>query len=84
MIDIVLHGHDNVCEYVEYNCEYCAIVGALILTVCVTLINEVYKRRMPNDEINKKMNILVDIRSFWSWCSSIEGGIDGNTFNVLK
>ncbi len=39
------------------------IVGALTLTVCVTSINEVYKRRMPNDEINKKMNNLVDILS---------------------
>jgi hypothetical protein len=63
-MEIFVHGHVNVCEYVEYNCEYWAIVGALILTVCVTLINELYKRRMPNDEINNKMNNLVDIRSF--------------------
>jgi hypothetical protein len=39
------------------------IVGALTLTVCVTLINEVYKRRMANDEINKKRNNLVDVLS---------------------
>jgi hypothetical protein len=42
------------------------IVGALKLTVCVTLINEVHKRRMVSDEINKKINNLVDILSLWS------------------
>jgi len=39
------------------------LVGVLILTVCVILINELYKIRMPNDEINKKINNRVDIRS---------------------
>jgi hypothetical protein len=42
------------------------IVGALTLKVCVILIKEVYKRRMANDELNKKRNNLVDIRSFRS------------------
>jgi hypothetical protein len=84
LIDIFEHGHVNVCEYVEYNCEYWVIVGPLTLTVWVTLINEVYKRRMANDDINKKMNNLVDILSLWSWCSSIEGGIDGNRFRFWR
>jgi hypothetical protein len=84
LIDIFEHGHVNVFEYVEYNCEYWMIVGPLTLTVCVTLINEVYKRRMVNDEINKKRNNLVDILSWRSWCSSIEGGIEGNKLKFWR
>jgi len=64
LVEIFVHGHDNVCGYVEYNSKYCVAEVGLTWTVCVTVINEVYKRRMPNDEINKKMNNLVDIRSF--------------------
>jgi hypothetical protein len=65
-MDICVHGHVKVCGYVEYNCEYCAIVGDLILTVCVILINELYNRRIANDKVKRKRNIRVDIRSFWS------------------
>ncbi len=64
MIDIVAHGHVNACGTCEYICEYCVIVGALTIIVCVTLTREVYKRRIENNEINKKINNLVDIRSF--------------------
>ncbi len=63
-MDICVHGHVNVCGYFEYNCKYCVIVGDLILTVSVTLINELYNRRIANDEVKRKRNIRVDIRSF--------------------
>ncbi len=65
-MDICVHGHVNVCGYVEYNCKYCVIVGDLILTVCVILINELYNRRIANDKVKRKRNIRVDIRSFRS------------------
>jgi hypothetical protein len=82
-MDIFVHGHVNVCGYVEYNCKYCVIVGDLILTVCVILINELYNRRIANDKVKRKRNIRVDIRSFWSWYSSVDGGTDGNKLKLL-
>ncbi len=84
MIEILVHVHVNVCPYVEYNCEYCVSVGVLTLTVCVIVTTEVYKRRIDNDKINRMMNNLVDILSFWSWCSSVEGGIDGNKLKFCR
>jgi hypothetical protein len=59
---MLVHGHVRVCEYVEYNWEYCAREGILALTIFVVLIKDVYKRRIVIDAINKKMNNLVDIR----------------------
>jgi hypothetical protein len=84
LIDICVHGHVNVCGYVAYNFEYCARVGLLILTVFVTLSNEVYSSRIVNMMVNKMMNTLVDILSFWSSYSSVEGGTDGNKLRFWK
>ncbi len=52
----------RVSEYVEYNFEYFAKVGVSTLIVFVTLINEVYRRRIVVERINKSMYNLVDIR----------------------
>jgi hypothetical protein len=41
-----------------------------------------YNRRIANDKVKRKRNIRVDIRSFWSWCSSGDGGIDGNKLKL--
>jgi len=68
--------HVTVSGYVEYNCEYCARLGVLILIVFVTffvtffvtiividfltLINEIYTGN-ANDKMNKTMHNPVDI-----------------------
>ena len=57
-------------------------VGVSTLTVFVTLINEVYKRRIDSSMERKMMNNPVDIRWVWSSYSSVEGGTDGNILNV--
>jgi hypothetical protein len=62
LIDICLHGHVRVCEYFEYNCEYCVRVGVATVIVFVTLAKDVYKRRIINDMMSNTMNNFVDIR----------------------
>jgi hypothetical protein len=59
-------------------------LGVWTLMVFVTFTNEVYKRRIVNDAVNKIMNNLVDIGWFRSSCSSLEGGIDGNKLRFCK
>ncbi len=73
----------SVCEYFEYKLEYSPKEGVLTLKVFVSTINELYKRRIVIDMNNKTMNNLVDIRWVRSSYSSVEGGTDGNIFNVL-
>jgi hypothetical protein len=76
LIEILLHGHANVCEYFEYKSEYFVRVGVSIVTVLVTLISEVYVRRIVIEKMNEMTNNLVDIRSFRRLNSSVAGGID--------
>jgi hypothetical protein len=64
--------------------EYCAKEGASILTVFVTVINEVYKRRIVINKIHKIMNNLVDKRWLQRSCSFVEGGTDGKILRFRK
>ncbi len=56
------HGHVRVLEYIDCNCEYWMREGASTWSVLVIVINEVYKRRIVIDKMNKKMNNRVVIR----------------------
>ncbi len=47
-------------EYAEFKYVYSTKEGASTLAVFVTLINEVYKRRIVNDMEKIMMNTLVD------------------------
>jgi hypothetical protein len=56
------HGQVRVCGYVELRCAYCVKEGASTVIDFVTVINEVYKRRMANAMLKRMMNNIVDIR----------------------
>jgi hypothetical protein len=55
-----------------------------MLTVSVTLINEVYNRRIVIDKIHNRKNNLVDKRWVRSSCSFVEGGTDGKILRFRK
>jgi hypothetical protein len=51
-----------VCGYVELRCAYCRKEGSSTVIDFVTVISEVYRRRMVKAMLKMMMNNLVDIR----------------------
>jgi hypothetical protein len=68
----------------ESNCLYRAKEGASTLMIFITIINELYKRRIASDIMRMRINNLVAIRWVRGWCSLVDGGTDGKKLRLPR